>query len=100
MGYKPKWKYIYTKFDSRCADCGDSLPKGTKVKWYFRSRKCYGIDCHTKETSTRYNKTAYEAGDRSPGAIASHNDPVGVYSSDGRKIGSSCGCEDYPACGH
>ena len=24
----------------------------------------------------------------------------GVFTPDGQKIGSTCGCEDYPCCGH
>jgi len=27
-------------------------------------------------------------------------DPHGVYTPEGRKLGSTCGCEDYPCCGH
>jgi len=96
--YSRKWKWLTTKYDAVCADCGAFIPAGTKVKYYFRTRKIYGIACHTKDTSTR--RTAYEAGDRSPGAVASHYDRVGVYASDGQKIGSTCGCEDYPCCGH
>ncbi len=99
MGYRAKWKYIETKFDSRCADCGSPLPAGTRVKWYWNSRKVYGIDCHTKEESRRV-QTTYEAGDMSPGSVASHHDPTGVYAADGQKMGSTCGCEDYPCCGH
>ena len=94
------WRWITTKFNSRCSDCGTELPKGTKVKWYIRSRKVYGVNCHTKEESTYRSRSAYEAGDRSAGAKASHFDRTGVYSSDGRKIGSTCGCEDFPCCGH
>ncbi len=26
--------------------------------------------------------------------------PHGVFTPDGRQIGSTCGCEDYPCCGH
>ena len=57
MGYRAKWKYIVTKFDSRCADCGATLPEGTRVKWYWNSRKVYGVDCHTKEESRRFQGT-------------------------------------------
>ena len=100
MGYRPKWRYINVKFESRCADCGSILPVGTKAKWYFRSRKVYGIECHTKEQSTYRPRTAYEAGDRSAGAKNSHYDRMGVYTPDGSRIGSvPCGCEDYPCCG-
>ena len=34
------------------------------------------------------------------GYILSKQDPYGVYTPDGHKIGSTCGCEDYPCCGH
>jgi len=85
---------ITLKYSGRCKDCGAFLPAGSRAKYYGRGR-IYGIGCHSKK-----NKTAYEQGDRSPGAIASHFDRTGVYSYDGRKIGSTCGCEDYPCCGH
>ena len=102
MGYYQKWKFIVLKFESKCADCGSTLPVGTKAKWYFRSRKVYGVGCHKKSESTyrQRPRTAYQAGDRSEGAIASHFDRKGVYSVDGRKIGSTpCNCEDRPCCG-
>ena len=44
--------------------------------------------------------SAYERGDRSEGAIRSHYDRHGVYTADGQHIGSTCGCIDYPCCGH
>ena len=66
MGYIPKWRYIYTKYNSKCADCGSDLPEGTKVKWYMRSRKVYGIDCHTKEESRRYQTAPEQAEIKTP----------------------------------
>lgn len=41
-----------------------------------------------------------EADDRPLGYVLSCQDPYGVYTPDGRKIGSTCNCEDYPCCGH
>ena len=61
MAYYAKWKYIYTRFDSKCSDCGADLPQGTKVKWYWKSRKVYGIECHTKEESRRYQTAPVQA---------------------------------------
>ena len=66
-------KIITLKYAGRCTDCGASLPVGARAKWYGRGR-VYGLDCHARD--------------------------YGVYASDGRKIGSSCSCEDYPCCGH
>ena len=34
------------------------------------------------------------------GLILSELNPHGVFTPDGRQIGSTCGCEDYPCCGH
>ena len=34
------------------------------------------------------------------GLTLSRLNPHGVFTPDGRKIGSTCGCEDYPCCGH
>ena len=88
-----------------CADCSAPLPVGTRALWY-RNGAVYGLTCHERAPSTRRRgarsgrRTAYQRGDTSPGAVASHYDPTGIYSLDGRKLGSSCGCEDYPCCGH
>lgn len=86
-------KIIKLKYPGRCADCGARLPVGSRAKWYGRGR-VYGLDCHGD------SKSAFQRGDRSPGAIASHYDRYGVYTPDGSKIGSTCGCIDYPCCGH
>lgn len=89
--------------DGTCADCGAHLPAGTTAKWY-RNGSVYGLTCHPKRARTARSRgrdrTAYEQGDRSPGAIASHYDRTGVYSVDGERLGSlACGHEDYPCCG-
>lgn len=90
--------------DGTCAECGAALPAGTRARWY-RNGAVYGIDCHPKtggrgRGARRRERTAYERGDRSAGARASHYDRMGVYAADGTKLGSTCGCEDYPCCGH
>lgn len=82
----------------KCAECGAALPAGVRARWY-RNGAVYGLDCH-EAARPRRERSAYERGDRSPGAIASHYDRSGVYTVDGRKIGACCGCEDYPCCGH
>ena len=41
-----------------------------------------------------------EAAGAPAGLIASTFDPHNAYSTDGERIGSLCGCEDYPCCGH
>ena len=43
---------------------------------------------------------ARQAEDRPLGYVLSCQDPYGVYTPDGRKVGSTCHCEDYPCCGH
>ena len=96
--------------DGTCADCGASLPAGTRARWY-RNGAVYGLDCHeasaTRPARTRSarrtrrdRRTSYERGDRSAGAIASHYDRTGLYTATGERIGASCGCIDYPCCGH
>ena len=55
------------------------------------------------ESTEEYRAWKYETEDdldRSPGMLLSRMDPHGLYTQDGRKIGSSCHCEDYPCCGH
>lgn len=34
------------------------------------------------------------------GMTMSRYNPHGIFTVDGRQVGSSCGCEDYPCCGH
>ena len=89
---------IKLKWPARCTDCGATLVPGERARFYGRDR-IYGTRCH-KQTRSASGRTAYERGDRSPGAIASHYDRTGFYSADGKKLGSSCGCIDYPCCGH
>ena len=61
------------------------------------------MDCHSRG-SQPFTKAqammAYESGDISRGRLNSILDPYGVFTPDGEKIGSTCGCEDYPCCGH
>ncbi len=90
---------IRLKYASRCADCGTHLPAGTRARWYRRG-VVYGLTCHDKTTPGDAARTAYESGDRTPGAIASHYDRRGVYSGDGRLLGTTGPrCEDAPCCG-
>ncbi len=42
----------------------------------------------------------WDFGNETPGMIMSRLNPHGVFTPDGRQIGSTCGCEDYPCCGH
>ena len=38
-------RIITTKYAGKCADCGATLPVGTRARWYGRG-KLYGLDCH------------------------------------------------------
>jgi hypothetical protein len=90
-------KTITLRYEATCRECGTRLPAGCKARWYGRGR-VYGIGCH--ERTATGERTAFEAGDNSPGAIASHYDRRGVYTVDGRMIGTSGPrCEDAPCCG-
>ncbi len=37
---------ITLKYPATCADCGASLPAGSRARWYGRGR-VYGVDCHS-----------------------------------------------------
>lgn len=75
-------RIITLKYPGTCRTCGKRLHRGTRAMWLGRGTiLCL---CH----------------DAPAGLIASCNDPYGIYTPDGRKIGSSCNCEDYPCCGH
>jgi hypothetical protein len=101
---------ITLKFEASCSDCGAWLPAGARARWYGQGR-FYGIGCHG-DSRLRLTKAQrallrhHEAPGRSGhtgepiGRILSRLDPYGVYTADGQKIGSTCGCEDYPCCGH
>ena len=87
---------ITLKRAAKCQQCGAELPAGARANWY-RNGTVYGLDCHPRKP--RYSRTARE--DEPLGQTLSRYDPYGAYSSDGRLIGrTSCGCEDYPCCGH
>jgi hypothetical protein len=83
---------ITLKRAANCQECGARLPVGTRARWY-RSGKVYGLECHAKRD------TGYQEGEPL-GLTYSRYDRYGIYAHDGTKLGSSCGCEDYPCCGH
>lgn len=88
-------KTITLRYPARCRDCGMQLPRNTKARWVRRG-VVYCLACGGAGAP----RSAYEQGDRSPGAIASHYDPRGVYSVDGRRLGTvGPRCEDAPCCG-
>ena len=120
-------KRLRLKWAAKCRDCGAALPAGTLAKWYGRGR-IYGIDCHDRNGArtatvpgTDYTGPDFvaleadaaekdaarvtravqrEAAGACAGEVASLLDRYGAYTPDGVKIGSGCGCEDYPCCGH
>ena len=95
-------RVIKLKYSAKCKECGADLPVGSRARYYGRG-KIYGSDCHSRRSKFETDSQvidAYREGRLSEGAINSHFDPTGVYAHDGTKIGSTCGCEDYPCCGH
>ena len=83
-------RIINLRYSGRCVVCGARLRKGARAVFNGKGR---GVQCLDHESGL-------VACDDSPGARASAADPYGFYTRDGRKIGSSCGCIDYPCCGH
>ena len=98
-------KKLRLRWAAKCRDCGADRPAGTLAKWYGRGR-VYGIDCHdrngasTGRTGNVGEALRRQANGACAGEVASLVDPYGAYTADGVKIGSGCGCEDYPCCGH
>ena len=98
-------RIIKLKYAAKCKECGADLPAGSKARYYGRGI-VYGVECHADTKSIDHLSTnhevidAYESGRISKGRRHSYFDPDGVYTHDGTKIGSTCGCEDYPCCGH
>lgn len=99
-------RVLTLKYATVCADCGAALPVGSKAR-YYGPGKTYGTECHAGASPRRhkgsrsFGRTAYEEGDNSPGAIASHYDRKGAYATDGTFLGTDLGsrCEDAPCCG-
>jgi hypothetical protein len=79
---------ITVKYPGRCRACGTTIDAGTQAKYIASTLTCIGC-----KSPARGRKPA--------GYYASRRDPGGLYSYDGRLIGRvSCGCIDYPCCGH
>jgi len=60
----------------------------------------YGLTCHPARKARKGRGAAYARDGEPLGQTYSRLDRYGLYASDGTKLGSSCGCEDYPCCGH
>jgi len=82
-----------------CNDCGSHLPIGTRAKYYGPGR-LYGIGCHVKPASLPSARKSGYRESEPLGLTRSRYDRYGVYAHDGTHLGSTCGCEDYPCCGH
>ena len=85
-----------------CGECGGQIKRGEEIKW-DRSRK---IACHndcSPDQDEHYlgdgPSIGYQDGEPE-GLTRSRYDRYGVYAADGTKLGTTCGCEDYPCCGH
>lgn len=93
---------ITLKRDGTCADCGATLPAGARARWY-RNGRVFGLDCHEPAKRLKRagrERSAFERGDRSAGARASHYDRRGAYALDGTYLGTAGPrCEDAPCCG-
>ena len=95
-------RIIKLKYPAKCRECGADLPVGSRAKYYNRN-SIYGVDCHSRNSKPLTKDraiAAYENGEINRGRLNSILNPYGAYTPDGTKIGSSCGCEDYPCCGH
>jgi len=91
---------MIARFSSRCPSCRGSILVGSTISKMGRRFVCE--DCAGTPSSHPDGPTAFERGDRSPGAIASHYDRTGFYTADGALIGrqnSHGRCEDAPCCG-
>lgn len=104
---------ITLKHEATCRDCGAKLPAGTRARWY-RSGAVYGLDCHERTDTQPRRRRGRRAqpppagsryydsyADSEPlGQTLSRMDPRGVYTPDGRRVGTfGPRCEDAPCCG-
>lgn len=83
-------KTMILKYSGKCRECGAKLQAGTIANYHGKGS---GISCVNCLPQTYSN-------DEPEGLTRSRYDRYGVYTGDGRRIGSTCGCEDYPCCGH
>ncbi len=94
---------ITLKRPANCKECGAPLPAGTRANWY-RNGDVYGYDCHArKPQAQRPARTVRppRGGWENEGHELSAYDPYHAYAADGTQLGRiSCGCEDWPCCGH
>ena len=82
---------IKAKFSSTCPTCGRRIKKGDSVEW-SKGRKAVHADCSDVTPAYREGEPL--------GLTRSRHDRYGVYAADGHRMGSTCGCIDYPCCGH
>ena len=76
---------------TKCAECGAQLLAGAEVRGPYRNGAVYGTLCHAARS-----KRNEPLGQR-----YSRYDRRGLYTAAGVCIARvSCGCEDYPCCGH
>lgn len=89
-------KTLTLKREAECADCGATLPAGTRAR-YYNPRHIYGLDCHEDK---RTNGNGYNGGNSVQ--ERSRLDPTGFYNAAGELMGRTNAngrCEDAPCCG-
>jgi len=89
-------KVMTARYPGRCRDCGAPVAPGDRIVFRGRGK---GITCNRCSTGDTNNPRC-EGWGEPLGQTLSRLDPYGVYTADGRRMGSTCGCEDYPCCGH
>lgn len=95
------------RFPGKCVRCGEHVAKGAGRVAFIRSQPwgCEHSECRDLASAKLVREqeegaSAFERGDRSAGAEASHYDRRGVYLHDGTRIGQTGPrCEDAPCCG-
>jgi hypothetical protein len=93
------------KYAGKCRECGGRIRKGDEIDWSRGGgaihARCRGNDISASEEKfdAWMDKEAEHDGEPL-GLTYSRYDRYGVYAADGHKMGSTCGCIDYPCCGH
>jgi hypothetical protein len=79
---------ITVKYPGRCRACGTTIDAGAQAQYIDSRLACIGCKAPARGRKPR-------------GYWRSKVDPSGLYSYDGRLVARvSCGCIDYPCCGH
>jgi hypothetical protein len=97
-------RIITARYPATCADCGASLPKGSRIRYYGRG-KVYGLECHDRDGSSSSDDDGAEYSERLSRErgrrVDSDGTPLAMTRYGWRRGYEATGirCMDAPCCG-